>query len=250
MSLVTTAAVLASVPPTALLSGIFGMSGGMILMGVFAWLLPVAVAMILHGITQAGSNGYRAFLHRRHIHWPVLRGYLAGSAIAVGFFSWVAYVPSAPVVFLALGSLPFIHRLFPKAGTVEITRPGASVVCGTVVTATQLVAGVSGPILDIFYLKSPMTRHQVVATKAITQTIGHVVKLGYFALIAGFLGQLDGTVPLWVYGAVIPLAFLGTSMGSSILNRLTDVQFRRITQWLTLAIGTVFLVRGAVLLAT
>ena len=95
MSLFTTAAVLLSVPPTALLSGIFGMSGGMILMGVFTWLLPVAVAMILHGITQAGSNGYRAYLHRRHIYWPVLRGYVFGSAISVALFSWVAYVPSA-----------------------------------------------------------------------------------------------------------------------------------------------------------
>ena len=249
MNLAITAAVLAAVPPTALISGVFGMSGGMILMGVFTWLLPVAVAMMLHGITQAGSNGYRAYLHRRHIHWPVLRGYVFGSAISVALFAWIAYVPSAAVVFLALGSLPFIHRLFPKAAAVEITRPGAATASGVIVTAFQLLAGVSGPVLDIFYLKSPMTRHQVVATKAMTQTIGHLVKLGYFAVVAGFIGQLDDTVPLWVFAAVIPLAFLGTGMGGWILNRLTDAQFRQVTQWLVLGIGSVFLVRGAVLLA-
>ncbi|MHA1567207.1 MAG: TSUP family transporter [Alphaproteobacteria bacterium] len=247
MSFLTTAAVLSAVPPTALLSGIFGMSGGMILMGVFTWLLPVAVAMILHGITQAGSNGYRAYLHRRHIYWPVLRGYVFGSAISVAIFSWIAYVPSPAVVFIALGTLPFIHRLFPKAAAVEITRPGAATASGVIVTAFQLLAGVSGPVLDIFYLKSPMTRHQVVATKAMTQTIGHVVKLGYFAIVAGFIGRLDGTLPWWVFGAVIPLAFLGTGMGSWVLHRLTDTQFRQITQWLVLGIGTVFLVRGVVL---
>ena len=102
-------------------------------------------------------------------------------------------------------------------------------------------------MLDIFYLKSPMTRHQIVATKAMTQTIGHVVKLGYFAIVAGFVGRLDNTLPWWVFVAVIPLAFFGTGMGSWILNRLTDTQFRQITQWMVLGIGVVFLFRGAAL---
>ena len=42
---------------TSILSGIFGMAGGMILMGLLLWLLPVADAMALHGVTQIASNG-------------------------------------------------------------------------------------------------------------------------------------------------------------------------------------------------
>ena len=52
---------------TAFLSGIFGMAGGLILMGVLLALMPVPAAMMLHGVTQLASNGWRAFLWRDHI---------------------------------------------------------------------------------------------------------------------------------------------------------------------------------------
>ncbi len=42
---------------TALLSGVFGMAGGLILIGVLLTLFPVPQAMILHAVTQMASNG-------------------------------------------------------------------------------------------------------------------------------------------------------------------------------------------------
>ena len=54
---------------TSFLSGIFGMAGGMILMGVLLVLLPVPEAMMLHGVTQMASNGWRGLLWWRHAHW-------------------------------------------------------------------------------------------------------------------------------------------------------------------------------------
>ena len=44
---------------TSFLSGIFGMAGGMILIGVLLALLPLPEAMVLHGVTQMASNGWR-----------------------------------------------------------------------------------------------------------------------------------------------------------------------------------------------
>ena len=37
---------------TSILSGVFGMAGGLIFMGLLAWLLPAAVALALHGVIQ------------------------------------------------------------------------------------------------------------------------------------------------------------------------------------------------------
>ena len=45
---------------TSFLSGIFGMAGGMILIGVLLVLLPVQTAMVLHAVTQIASCGWRA----------------------------------------------------------------------------------------------------------------------------------------------------------------------------------------------
>src|SRR5258708_25794870 len=49
---------------TAFLSGLFGMAGGLILIGVLLALMPLPTAMVLHAITQMASNGWRAFLLR------------------------------------------------------------------------------------------------------------------------------------------------------------------------------------------
>src|SRR2546421_12957374 len=58
---------------TAFLSGLFGMAGGMILIGVLLMLMPLPTAMVLHAITQMASNGWRAFLWRANI--PLRAGF-------------------------------------------------------------------------------------------------------------------------------------------------------------------------------
>ena len=57
---------------TACLSGLFGMAGGLILIGVLLALMPLPTAMVLHAITQMASNGWRATLWWRHIEWKTI----------------------------------------------------------------------------------------------------------------------------------------------------------------------------------
>jgi uncharacterized membrane protein YfcA len=80
MSSVSALVILVTVLVTAFISGIFGMAGGLILMGVLAAMLPVATAMVVHGAVQMVSNGYRAFLWRQYIDWRVFRRYALAAA--------------------------------------------------------------------------------------------------------------------------------------------------------------------------
>ena len=50
------AALTASVLSTAFISGVFGMAGGMILMNLLLAFVPLAPAMVLHGLTQIAAN--------------------------------------------------------------------------------------------------------------------------------------------------------------------------------------------------
>lgn len=68
---------------TAFLSGLIGMAGGIILMGVLLLLLPVAQAMVLHGFVQLVSNGWRAWLWRKYIHWRIVRHSFVGAVGAL-----------------------------------------------------------------------------------------------------------------------------------------------------------------------
>src|SRR3954469_789928 len=58
------AALTASVLSTSFISGVFGMAGGMILIGFLLSFMPLAPAMALHGITQIAANAARAWLCR------------------------------------------------------------------------------------------------------------------------------------------------------------------------------------------
>ena len=62
---------------TSFLSGIFGMAGGMILIGILLALMPVPDAMMLHGVTQMASNGWRGLLWWRHVRWSAVGAYVA-----------------------------------------------------------------------------------------------------------------------------------------------------------------------------
>ena len=41
----------------------------------------------------------------------------------------------------------------------------------------NLTAGVAGPLLDIFFVRTALTRHAIVATKAATQVFSHLMKI-------------------------------------------------------------------------
>src|SRR6185369_3793459 len=88
---------------TSFISGILGMAGGMILMGVLLALLPLPAAMMLHGISQLAANGWRALMLRREIDWRVMGGYVAGAALALAFFLWLRLVVAKPAALIAMG---------------------------------------------------------------------------------------------------------------------------------------------------
>ena len=98
---------------TAFLSGIFGMAGGMVLIGVLLFVLPLPMAMVLHAVTQMASNGWRALLWRQHIQWRITAFYVTGCFIAVGIWSFTLYVPEKAVALLMLGLSPFLLRIVP-----------------------------------------------------------------------------------------------------------------------------------------
>ena len=103
MSSVSALVILVTVLVSAFISGIFGMAGGLILMGVLAAMLPVATAMIVHGAVQMVSNGYRAFLWRKYINWSVFGRYAIGAAAGFVALLAIAWRPEARVVYLFLG---------------------------------------------------------------------------------------------------------------------------------------------------
>lgn len=239
---------------TSVISGVFGMSGGIILMGYLAFVLPVSAAMMMHGAIQATANGYRAVLNRGDIDWRIFGRYLVGTVFGLGLLTALAFVPSKVTMYLTLGCVPFFAAAIPQKWALDITKRGAAEFCGLAITLLNLTAGVAGPLLDVFFVRTKLTRHQVVATKAVTQTASHLMKLLYFGVLVKAVSEHAAEashaalLPWWVFAAALPLSMLGTTVGKRLLDRMTDTNFRKWSQRITLAIGSVLLVQGVMLL--
>ncbi|MCW2613238.1 MAG: hypothetical protein JWN08_232 [Frankiales bacterium] len=227
---------------TAAVSGVLGMAGGLLLLGALLLVLPVSAAFVVHGLLQLVSNGWRAYLQRAHARWATVGWYGAGALAAVALVSAVAYVPSRPLTYLLLGFVPALVWLPRGWLPLDAARPSHAALAGLLVTALNLVAGVAGPLLDVFFVRTALGRHQVVATKAATQVLSHAGKVVvYLPLVA------SGTVPYAVVLLAGPLSMLGTAVGGRVLDRMTDASFTRWTRWVVTAIGAVYLVQAAVL---
>lgn len=226
---------LAAAFATAVLSATMGMAGGLLLMGVYAAILPIPEAMVLHGFTQLVANGSRAAIQRAHIAWRPIGHYAAGAALAFVLFRAVSIVPNAAMVYLGVGALPFLTRAFHLR--LDVTRRSHAVTAGVVVSGVQLLFGVAGPLLDVFFLGAPLDRHGVIATKALSQTMAHSLK------IAAFLPLVDA-VPLTTVAWTMIGAAAGTWAGSRILDRIPETVFRSATGALVLLVGGGYLARG------
>src|ERR1700733_570396 len=82
-------------------SGVFGMAGGMILLGVLLNYFDVSSAMILFSIIQFCANGWRAYQWRHYVRWPIFFKYVAGAALAFTFMYAVKFVPDKTIVSLS-----------------------------------------------------------------------------------------------------------------------------------------------------
>jgi uncharacterized protein len=236
-----------SVLATSFLSGIFGMAGGMILMGILIALMPVEKAMVIHAVAQFASNGWRAVMWRRKIRWPVLYRYAIGALLASGLLLVLDITLSRAMVMIVLGLTPFLVLLLPARLELNVDRPLHAVGCGALSMGVQLISGVSGPLLDSFFVRSHMDRHQVVATKAAVQTFGHANRIVLFAtLLARTNDPTEWTLAI----LLMVSAIVGTSVSTLVLDRLTDTSFRNITRKLVLAIGSCYLGAGLWTLAT
>jgi uncharacterized membrane protein YfcA len=224
------------------LSAVFGMAGGMILLGVLLAYLDVASAMILFSTIQFFVNGARVVQWRDYIRWPIFYWYVAGSMFAFIIMWTVAIVPDKATVYLLLGIMPFAIELLPAAARPNIEWRGVPVVTGFLTTVIQLLAGVGGLMLDIFFQKSMLDRKTTNATKAVTQSFSHIVRWIYFATLVGL-----GTLPTWVAASAVVLGIGSAQLAPYVIERMTDHGYRQWTRVIIMTISVIYLIRAAML---
>ena len=244
MTLSIAAALLVAVFFTSMLSGIFGMAGGLVLLGVLLFMLPVGTAIAVQGAIQIIANGSRAWFSRAFIDWRVLAIMTSGLVIAGALLFLLRYVPDLATVCIVIGLLPILLWIPQSWLSLDASKPHHAFICGFLGGGINLAVGVAGPTIDMFFIRTPMDRRTIIATKAAAQVVNHAGKVLFY---------WNATMVLtgWDWGAVAlaaPFAVLGTSAGYWVLQRLTDANFKSWTRLLVTAIGIYYLIRGLTLL--
>jgi hypothetical protein len=172
--------------------------------------------------------------------WRIVGLYALGAFAAAGIMAFIALEPTRATLFLLMGLVTGLVWLPDTWLRLDAARPAQALVCGLGVTGVNLTAGVAGPVLDIFFVKTPLTRHQIVATKAGTQVFSHLMKIiVYGAPLLAVHGK--GLPPLWVFALAIPLSMVGTAVGGIALNRMSDINFKRYLRAILTVIGVAYI---------
>lgn len=245
MSVTLVSALALAMVGTAFLSGIFGMAGGLVLIGILLAILPLPEAMALHAVTQMASNGWRGLLWWRHIRLRAAAGYLCGSVLGLAGWSLFRYVPDKPIAMLFLGLAPFAVYLLPARLRPDAARVDHGVIYGAICMSLLLLTGVVGPLIDRFFLGGRLDRREIVATKALCQIFGHSMKLIYFTGIAATTTAIDGAMMTIAIAASI----VGTTAARRFLEAMSDVQYRRWTARIIASISGFYVLDAIYLLA-
>jgi uncharacterized membrane protein YfcA len=222
------------------LSGVFGMAGGMVVIGVLLFYFDVATAMILFSIIQFVANGWRALQWWSFVRWHIIWRYCVGGAVAFVALRLIRFIPDKATVYLLLGLMPFMVEAMPVSWRPNIEWRGMPFITGLLTTIVQFMAGIGGLFLDIFFQKSMLDRKTTLATKAVAQSLSHVLRFAYFVSLTGFGAHLE---PLPVAGAVA-LAIGGTMLAPYVIERMTDDGFRAWTRFVIFTVSLIYLVRA------
>ncbi len=231
----------AAVVATSFISGIFGMAGGIILLAILIGSgMDVAAAMAFHGIAMGSANLWRIWLWRHYVDLRIIGRYVLGALGAFAVFSMIRFVPDRATVLILLGVVPFLALILPERIVPQANRPGGAVLAGFSTMGITFLAGVAGPLLDAFFVRTQLDRRDIIATKAGCSFFGNLLKTAYFAMVSAVPLQLDVTLGL----VAVAASFIGTTASQRVLEGMTDQSFRRWTQGIVMGIGTVSIMTG------
>jgi uncharacterized protein len=208
---------------TSALSGVAGLGGGTILIGVlYAMGLAPTVAVPLFAAVQFVSNFSRTVAYVKHVEWRAAGWFLLTAAPTP--FLVAPFVASANVnvVMLLLAGLILVSLLPAKEGE-PIRATPAFLLAGFLNGSIGMFVGATGLFVGRLFLRPEWRKETVIGTLALTQTLGHLMRvLGYASVGFAATGRLD------LLGPLVIAVIAGTAAGKVLNRHLDEARFRRL----------------------
>ncbi len=204
---------------TSLISAIFGVGGGIILLAFFASFLPPLAIIPVHAVVQLASNGGRVILLRKEIHWPILSTFILGCTFGAIFGGMIVLQIPHELIKLLMGVfiLWSIYGYLPKFNNKQIFF-GSIISC-----SLSVIVGATGAFIAAIVntFKLPKLNH--IATVAFVMMTKHILKICVFLVLGFSFVPYMKIMVLMVIGG-----FLGTIIGKNIMYKINEKLFRKI----------------------
>ena len=217
---------------TAAISAITGMGGGIILLSVMTLFFPLNIVIPIHGLIQFISNFYRSCLLKNHITWPLAIPFFIGAPIGTYFSYLIVKIMPSPLYPQIIITLLIFYSVFRPKNLPSLTIPNwAFFFLGIIVGLFSLLIGATGPIIAPFFLRNDLKKENLIATKAVIQTMGHFLKIpAFIALNFPFENYLWSIIFMTLF------TILGTKWGIKILINIEEklfIKFFKVALFLT-----------------
>ncbi|MGL5116373.1 MAG: sulfite exporter TauE/SafE family protein [Beijerinckiaceae bacterium] len=216
---------------TSALTAAFGIGGGVAMLGALAGMVPPQMVVAVHGVVQLGSNLGRVIIQRAHILWRPTAIFTAGSiaGAAAGAALFVA-LPEQALLGL-LGVFILLMAWLPKPKIPGLESAGM-LVGGFVATVITMFVGATGPFVQALFLPMGLDRKTLVATHAACTAIQHGLKVLAFGALGIAFHEW-----LMVILAMVASGFLGTWLGTRLLERMPEEVFKKAIKVMLTLVG-------------
>lgn len=211
---------------TSTITGITGLGGGMILVGLMPMFLPAAAIIPVHGATQLASNVSRAWFGRKYIDRRYFKIYLAGVLCGAVVFGVAVRLVHLDLIPLLIGVYILLTQWSEKFNQLLKNFENFFVI-GFLQTGIGLFVGAPGPIHMPLLMKKFDDNHVVVSTASLMVSFVHVIKIVMYMSMGFVFADYWQVIVLMIVSAVI-----GSWIGTRLRHHLPMAWLKKALPWI------------------
>jgi uncharacterized membrane protein YfcA len=207
---------------TSVISAVVGMAGGIVLLSIMTFFLPIATLIPIHGVVQLISNGTRTYLLRKNIVWKIVVPFAIGIPFGVIASVYILKEINNTTLPLTLIGILIFYSIFKPKNLPPLKIPyWGFAILGMFSGVLSLLVGATGPFLAPFFLRDDLIKEEMISTKSAVQILTHFLKLPAFIYLGFNYWEYKELIIIMVVGAVI-----GTHAGVRVLHLIPEKIFR------------------------
>jgi uncharacterized membrane protein YfcA len=207
---------------TAIISGILGMGGGILLLSLMTFFLAPAIIIPIHGIVQLVSNSARTFYLKDHIKIKYFVYYCIGLPVGATLSTLLlkGFV-SDKFIYISLMIIIFYSVFKPKKLPELKVREPYWIVIGFITGILAILVGAVGPLLAAFFIRDDFSKEEIVSTKSAMQLVAHFIKIPAFLFL-----DFDYSEYTLIIIPMCIAVVIGSKIGVILLKRVDSSHFK------------------------